>query len=174
MKLFKSVGLATAMFALLLTGNAYALTYDLSLNPTIGSEAGTGTLTISGPVANSGISTFTEGGGLTSLNFSIGGGNFTLANDLFNASVTFNNGSLISILYVGLSNGISMSLGTFGMNYAFTDLFNSNQNSIGSISATPVAATPLPSTWGMMILGLGVLGFMGYRRKRSHGVLATA
>jgi len=27
------------------------------------------------------------------------------------------------------------------------------------------AATPLPSTWGMMLFGLGVLGFMGYRRK---------
>ena len=174
MKLFKSVALVTAMLALLSTGNAHALTYDVTLNPTLGSEAGTGTFTINGPVANSGISTFTEGGGLTSLNLSIGGGSFTLANDLFSASVTFNNGSLISILYVGLSNGISMSLGTFGLNYAFSDLFHPGNDSAGSISATSTAATPLPSTWGMMILGLGVLGFMGYRCKRSHSVLATA
>jgi hypothetical protein len=30
-----------------------------------------------------------------------------------------------------------------------------------------VAVTPLPSTGGMMLLGLGVLGFVGYRRKRN-------
>ena len=30
-----------------------------------------------------------------------------------------------------------------------------------------ISATPLPSTWGMMLLGLGVLGFMGYRRRRT-------
>jgi len=36
-----------------------------------------------------------------------------------------------------------------------------------------ISATPLPATWGMMLLGLGVLGFMGYRRSRKDGVLAT-
>jgi hypothetical protein len=36
-----------------------------------------------------------------------------------------------------------------------------------------VSATPLPASWGMMILGLGVLGFMGFRAtQRSR--LATA
>jgi len=174
MAIIKSFGLVAIIVTLLSAGNAQALTYDLSLNPTMGPAVGTGTFTINGPVAASGISTFTEGGALTSLSFSIGGSNFSLANDLFDASVTFNNGSLVSILYVGLSNGISMSLGTFGLNYAFTDLFNSRQNSIGGISAVPVAATPLPSTWGMMILGLGILGFLGYRRKRSNSVLAAA
>jgi hypothetical protein len=42
----------------------------------------------------------------------------------------------------------------------------------GSLSIT--AATPLPSTWGMMLLGLGVLGFMGYRRKRNGVALSAA
>jgi hypothetical protein len=36
-----------------------------------------------------------------------------------------------------------------------------------------VSATPLPPTWTMMFLGLGVLGFMGYRRK-SKSTLAAA
>jgi len=36
-----------------------------------------------------------------------------------------------------------------------------------------ITATPLPASWGMMILGLGVLGFMGFRAtQRSR--LATA
>ena len=36
-----------------------------------------------------------------------------------------------------------------------------------SLGIGNVSATPLPSTWGMMLLGLGVLGFMGYRRRSS-------
>jgi PEP-CTERM motif len=38
-------------------------------------------------------------------------------------------------------------------------------NCVADVSLTITAATPLPSTWGMMLVGLGVLGFMGYRRK---------
>jgi hypothetical protein len=36
-----------------------------------------------------------------------------------------------------------------------------------------ISATPLPSTWGVMLLGLGVLGFLGYRQARGDGVLAA-
>ncbi len=36
-----------------------------------------------------------------------------------------------------------------------------------------VAATPLPATWGMMLLGLGVLGFMGYRRRKDTRALVA-
>lgn len=36
----------------------------------------------------------------------------------------------------------------------------------GSLTITAVSATPLPASWGMMILGLGVLGFMGFRSKQ--------
>jgi hypothetical protein len=40
-------------------------------------------------------------------------------------------------------------------------------------SLTISAATPLPASWGMMILGLGVFGFMGFRAKQ-RSRLATA
>lgn len=43
----------------------------------------------------------------------------------------------------------------------------------GTLSIT-AATTPLPATWGMMLLGLGVLGFVGYRRKPNVSVLAAA
>jgi hypothetical protein len=36
-----------------------------------------------------------------------------------------------------------------------------------------VSAVPLPSTWGMMLLGLGVLGFMGYRQKNKMALTAA-
>lgn len=35
------------------------------------------------------------------------------------------------------------------------------------VKPAPVAAVPEPSTWAMMLLGFGGLGFMTYRRKRT-------
>ena len=54
MAMFKSFGLVAIIVSLLSAGNAHALTYDLSLNPTMGPAVGTGTFTINGPVAASG------------------------------------------------------------------------------------------------------------------------
>jgi len=47
-------------------------------------------------------------------------------------------------------------------------------NCVAEGSLTITAATPLPATWGMMLLGLGVLGFMGYRRRRNETALVAA
>ncbi len=35
----------------------------------------------------------------------------------------------------------------------------------GTLTITQVATTPLPATWSMMLIGLGVLGFMAFRAK---------
>ena len=40
--------------------------------------------------------------------------------------------------------------------------------SLTAAAAGRVASTPLPATWGMMLLGLGVLVFMGYRHQRGE------
>jgi hypothetical protein len=40
--------------------------------------------------------------------------------------------------------------------------------------ATSVPPVPEPSTWAMMILGFGGVGFMAYRRKRAGNALKTA
>jgi len=37
----------------------------------------------------------------------------------------------------------------------------------GTLTITQVATTPLPATWSMMLLGLGVFGFMAFRAKPS-------
>jgi hypothetical protein len=47
-------------------------------------------------------------------------------------------------------------------------------NCVADGNLTITAATPLPATWGMMVFGLGLLGFMGYRRKRNESALAAA
>lgn len=103
--------------------------------------------------------------------------------------------SSAGILFQGIGNtsffanifaptGQSLGVGTStawlsavnGAGYLFASLgfagVCSNCVAEGSLSIT--AATPLPSTWGMMLLGLGVLGFLGYRQRRSGSVLAQA
>ena len=37
----------------------------------------------------------------------------------------------------------------------------------GTLTITQVATTPLPATWSMMLLGLGLFGFMAFRAKPS-------
>jgi hypothetical protein len=45
------------------------------------------------------------------------------------------------------------------------------QNDVLTISA--VAAVPEPSTWAMMILGFGGVGFVAYRRKAKRALAAV-
>ncbi len=164
---FKSVLLMSALFALLSTGcsEASTLTYDLALTSSSGPESGQGTFTVNGPVASTGYSVFTAGSGLSSLSFSIDNNKFTLANELVNATVTFDNGNLINIAYLGALDGFKLDLGTAGLNYAFLDLINSSLTSIGTISASPVSEAPLPPSWTLMLIGLAGLGVVTYRRK---------
>ena len=42
-----------------------------------------------------------------------------------------------------------------------------------SLTVQEVGTTPLPSTWGMMFLGLGFFGLLVYRRTRTYGSLAS-
>ena len=39
-----------------------------------------------------------------------------------------------------------------------------------TITQDNVSATPIPATWGMMLLGLGVLGFLGFRRRQGSSL----
>jgi PEP-CTERM motif len=70
-------------------------------------------------------------------------------------------------LFSAVINGAGYLVGSLGF-----DGVCSNCVAAGSLSIT--AATPLPATWGMMLLGLGVLGYAGYRRKRNVSVPAAA
>ena len=163
---FKSTATVLALFALLCMGssNASALTYDLTLSNG-SSQTGTGMFTINGSVSGSGTSTFTAGSNLTSLSVTIDGYTFSLANEqLFNPYVTFSNGALTNIAYVGSLDGWKVDLGTAGLSYAFLDFLNL-QISTGTIS-DHVAATPLPSGLPLFITGLVALVLLGWRRKQ--------
>ena len=173
---FKSVALASILLAFFSTGGVKAstLTYNLVLSNTSGPENGIGSFTINGPVASTGVSVFTAGSGLTSLNFTIDGSSFSLSNALVNASVIFSGGNLTSIAYLGAANGFQLDLGTLGLSYAFVDLLNSRLDSAGNISASSVSATPLPSSWTLMLIGLAGGGLVAYRRKNNKMSFAPA
>jgi hypothetical protein len=167
----KLIVLAPVLLATLFLARAEAstLTYDFALNATSGPESGTVSFTINCttgcPKATSGLTNYTAGSGLSYLDFSIAGSNFTLADELSKANVTFDNGNLINIAYLGALNGFKLDLGSIGLNYAFVDLLNSSLDSFGSISASPVSEAPLPPSWTLMLIGLAGFGFMAYRRK---------
>jgi PEP-CTERM motif len=44
---------------------------------------------------------------------------------------------------------------------------------IGDVDVSSEITTPLPSTWSMMLIGLGALGLFGWRRKRKAQAVAT-
>jgi hypothetical protein len=158
--------LALPLASLLLMDNAKASTYDLSLISSIGPSNGSGSFTVNGSIAGTGFTTFTQGGGLTSLNFVIDGYNFSLNTDLAKASVTFDNGALYSVVYLGAIDGFKLDLGTLGLGYTFTDFVNPGLSSIGTISASSgTSATPLPPSWTLMLFGLAGAGFLMHRRK---------
>jgi hypothetical protein len=168
----KSALLASAVMALVSmeSADAFASTYDLTLTNSFGQAVGSGMFTISGPVSNNGQSVFSAGGGgLTSLSFSIDNYNFSLKNDAFiNPYVTFNNGALTGIAYLGSLNGFQLDLGTFNLNYEFLNLATF-QSSAGTIS-DHVSATPLPSGLPLFITGLAALVLLGWRKKRDMQV----
>jgi hypothetical protein len=164
---FKSV-LASALFVLASTLGCEASTYNLALWSN-GVETGTGLLTINSSVPTTGPSTFTQSNGLGGLSFAIGGTGFSLGSEVAHASVSFSNGNLASIFYIGISNGFQFALGTIGLDYGLLNLAN---GSVTSGTITDPVATPLPSSWTLMLLGLVGAGFVAYRRKNGLRVAA--
>jgi hypothetical protein len=65
----------------------------------------------------------------------------------------------------------SSGLNAFDPNAFVTKLtFVSAGNFTGEMDPLTVSAVPLPSTWGMMLLGLVGLGFVAFREKRRAGL----
>jgi hypothetical protein len=171
----KSAGLALVALLSLASSAASALTYDLTLTNLSGQTVGTGMFAISAPVSSTGQSVFVAGSTLTDLSFSLIGSNpnspynFSLNNDeFFNPSVTFNNGALTGIAYLGSLNGFQLDLGTFNLNYEFLNLANFS-GSAGTIS-DHVSTTPLPSGLPLFLTGLVALALLGWIKKRGMQV----
>jgi hypothetical protein len=168
------VVIAATLFAALIPGAAKAstlLTYDLALNPIVGTDGGTGSLTIIAPqVGSSGI--LTQGNGLTALDFKIDGLDFTLNNT--SEVAYFYQGTNLVLASIGYSGQIgtdklfTISLGGLG-GYAFND---SGSLTVGGISA--VSATPIPQSLPLLATGLGALALLGLWRKRKVGATIAA
>jgi hypothetical protein len=154
-----------------ITGPAQASTYNLLLTQTSGTEeaGGSGTFSINGPA---GTGTYT----LASLNISIDGNKYTLNNELGSATATFSNGKFQSITYAGLVHGAFLTLGlpSSSTGYSYLDV----PEGLGSLSfgtvTDPPGATPLPSTWTMMLIGLAGVSLLLYWGRRGSATSASA
>jgi hypothetical protein len=111
----------------------------------------------------------------------------------FNSDNVFPIDSTAGILFEGTSNpnffanifaptGATLGVGTSDAWFSATNGSGYLWGSLGfsGVCANCVAdgtlrisATPLPSTWGMMLLGLGVLGFLGFRRRSTMALNAA-
>jgi hypothetical protein len=127
----RSLSLALALFILggiagPTEAQADTLTGNFTLTPTTGSTGGTGSFTVTAPLSittTEGLLTFTTilppVFSLDSLDFKIGGHDFSLANALLviHPSVTLLNGDLVGIVYAGQNNDFSFSIfvGRFGL-----------------------------------------------------------
>jgi hypothetical protein len=169
--------IAAALFAVQIPGAAKASTliYNLTLTALVGSESGTGSVTITvPPVGSNGF--LTQGNGLTAMDFKIDGLDFSLNNS--SEVMYFYQGSnlvLASIGYygkIGTDQLFSFSLGSLGA-YSFSGIGDNTFGSI-SVSSTPVSSTPLPAALTLFATGLGALGLLGWRRKRKASAAIAA
>jgi hypothetical protein len=163
--LFLTFGLVAAPAA----AHASPVTYALTLVNVVGNlSGGTGSFTID-DTPNFPVDAFFQNGApghdLTDMLINIGGNTFTLADSDTPASVDFLLGQVASINYDGsLGNGFfKITLNSGSLGYVYTN-FIGQQLSTGVILATPVAATPEPSS--LLLLGTGAISLASFGRRK--------
>ena len=68
----------------------------------------------------------------------------------------------------------SFTFATTGGNLVFTSLSGGNANVGNILDNVQVAAVPELSTWAMMLIGFGGIGFLAYRRSKKTSAAVAA
>jgi hypothetical protein len=169
----RGLACAAVLAAVTFSSGAHALTttYDLTLSPVphFGATGGTATLVLDGISGHDVLSLdilFDLPNGKT-LSFDFGGASLQNAvADVVGGKVT-NLDAFDLILFKGsvlFSNQGVIFLDFKNPRFGSIDSF-STDGSPGGPSDPPPSATPAPSTWTMMLLGLSLLGWLGWRRR---------
>ena len=102
-------------------------------------------------------------------------GTATLNGASFHANFDLGNYTAMQYLLLSAAGGVFGTFSAFDISNLPSGLSYSLSYDANDVYLNErISATPLPSTWGMMLLGLGVLGFMGHRRKRKDSLLAAS
>jgi hypothetical protein len=92
----------------------------------------------------------------------------------YTASAFDVNGNLLLSLTVSPTGGVYGELSLPVSGISFVDVTGTNFAWVADdLSFNGAAATPLPTTWTMMFIGLAGLGFVGYRRSRNRSPAAV-
>jgi hypothetical protein len=165
MRILKSAMIAALALALPGLASA-AVVYDLTLTDAASPAfSGTGSLTLASAPTLSGVTNYSAAQ-VSALSFTIGGQTFNLTDPGVQLStVQFVNGTLSDITFaeeIGASPDRFALHTTSGYAYYYN---NELSAAYGTITARVAAAVPEPSTWGLMIVGLGLAGAAMRRRK---------
>lgn len=163
------------------TASASTVTYDLTLSPVpfTGSVGGMGSLTLNNWVSTPGWQTFHDSD-VQSFTMTIGSHTFDLKNHF--VKIVFDGGNLEGVFGFGHEqndNDAGLLAGSlFGgiptLFVAAWDGFRFHSFDFISSAVDPApSATPLPSTWSLMLVGFAALGFAGYRARRNPALAAA-